>query len=163
MQTTISVKSHGLTNCDGCDHPIPEGQPILSDIPEQIPEDFPREAFRHFHIHCHRCGANSTPCYQLYASRQASFTAQANTDCDRCGHPIQAGQDVLRDSLFTWNTTGDAGDKGGVSGWLAGMVSPPKYKGPLPFKDLPMKDQNWAKTAGRWHRTRAQAEHFYNH
>ena len=70
MQTTISVKSHEPINCDGCDHPIPEGQPILSDIPEQIPEDFPREAFRHFHIHCHRCGANSTPCYQLYASRQ---------------------------------------------------------------------------------------------
>ena len=82
MQTTISVKSHGLTNCDGCGHPIPEGQPILSDIPEQIPEDFPREAFRHFHIHCHRCGANSIPCYQLYASRQVSFAAQANTDCE---------------------------------------------------------------------------------
>ena len=100
MQTTNSGKSHGLINCDGCGHPVSEGQPILSDIPEQVPEDFPREAFRHFHIRCQECGANSIPCYQLYASRQAPFTSQVNADCNWCGHPIHIGQDVLRDSSY---------------------------------------------------------------
>ena len=164
MQTTTSVKSHGLINCDGCGHPIPEDQPILSDIPEQIPEDFPREAFRHFHIHCHRCGANSIPCYQLYASRQVSFAAQANADCDRCGHPIHAGQDVLRDSLFIWNITGDAGDNGVASGGLAGTVRAHKSVTPTPFKALPYWLKEKFRTAGlgngRGYRTPAEAERF---
>ena len=167
MQTTISVKSHGLINCDGCGHSIPEDQLVLSDTPEQIPEDFPREAFRHFHIHCYSCGANRIPCYQMYASRQAPFAAQANTDCDRCGHPIHAGQDVLRDSLFTWNTTRDTGGNREVSGGLAGMVSPPKYKGPISFSDLPWKLRWKFRMAGlgngRGHRTLAEAEQIYLH
>ena len=163
MQTTISVKSHEPINCDGCDHPIPEGQPILSDIPEQIPEDFPREAFRHFHIHCHRCGVNSIPCYQLYASGQISFAAQANTDCDRCGHPIHAGQDVLRDSFFIWNTTRDTGDNGVASGGLAGIGRTHKSIAPTPFKTLGLKRKFVKAGLGkdRGYRTVAQAEELY--
>lgn len=151
--------------CDGCGHPIIEGQLVLSDTPEQVPEDFPREAFRHFHIHCHRCGANSTPCYQLYASRQISFTAQANTDCDRCGHRIHAGEDVLRDSFFIRNMTGDAGDKREVSGWIAGAGRAHKSAAPTPFKALPYWLKEKFRTAGlgtgRGYRTLAEPEQLY--
>ena len=168
MRTETIDKTQQSITCDGCGHPILKDQPVLSDTPEQIPEDFSREAFRHFHIRCHRCGANSTPCYQLYASRQASFTAQANTDCDRCGHPIHAGQDVLRDSFFIWNTTrdaGDTGDKREVSGWIAGASRAHKSAAPTPFNALP----SWLKLKfikaglgnGRGYRTLAEAEQFY--
>ena len=162
---TIGKTQQPIT-CDGCDHPILKDQLVLSDKPEHIPEDFPRGSFRHFHIHCHSCGANDIPCYQLYASRQDPFTAQANGKCDWCGHSIHAGQDVLRDSFLIWNTTEDTGDNEVASGGLAGMASPPKYQGPIPFKDLPIKDQNWAQTAGlgngRGYRTPAEAEYFFN-
>lgn len=165
MQTTTSVKSHGLINCDGCGHPIPEDQPVLSDIPEQIPEDFPREAFRHFHTRCHECGANSISCYQLYASRQDPFTAQVNADCDRCGHSIHAGEDVLRDSFFRWDMTRDAGDNGVASGGLAGTVRAHKSVTPTPFKALPYWLKEKFRTAGlgngRGYRTLAEAEQLY--
>ena len=161
MQATTSVKSHGLINCDGCGHSIPEDQPILSDIPEQIPEDFPRETFRHFHIHCHSCEANSIPCYQLYASRQVSFAAQANADCDRCGHPIHAGEDVLRDSFFRWNMTGDAGDKGVASGGLAGIGRAHKSIERVP-RNILRERRHWNRSRGpanmkSWKKVRAHA------
>ena len=165
MQTTTSGKSQGLINCDGCDHPIHEDQRILSDIPEQIPEDFPREAFRHFHIHCHRCGANSIPCYQMYASRQIPFAAQANADCDRCGHTIHAGQDVLRDSFLASKITGDSREKRGVSGWFAGIGRAHKSVDHTPFKALPLNLKlKFVKAGlgnGRGYRTLAEAEHLY--
>ncbi len=165
MQTTTKGKSHGLINCDGCDHPISENQPVLSDRPEHIPENFPREAFRHFHIHCHECGDNSIPCYQLYASRQASFTAQANADCGRCGHTIHAGQDALRDSFFIWSIAGDSRDNGVASGGLAGIGRAHKSVTPTPFEALPYWLQTRFRTAGlgngRRYRTLAEAEHLY--
>ena len=168
MHTETISETQETIACDGCGHPIIEGQLVLSDTPEQIPEDFPREAFRHFHIHCHRCGANSIPCYQLYASKQNSFTAQANTDCDRCGHTIHAGEDVLRDSFFIWNTTrdtGDTGNKRGASGWIAGASRAHKPAAATPFSALP----SWLKLKfikaglgnGRGYRTLAEAEQLY--
>ena len=151
--------------CDGCDHPIHEGQLVLSDMPEQIPGDFPREAFRHFHIRCHECGANSITCYQLYASRQVSFASQANADCDRCGHPIHAGQDVLRDSFFIWNTTEDAGDNGVASGGLAAVGRAHKSVDPTSFKalsyELKLKFVKAGLGPGRGYRTLAEAEQLY--
>lgn len=164
MHTETINETQEPIACDGCDHPIIEGQLVLSDAPEQIPEDFPRETFRHFHIHCHRCGANSTPCYQLYASRQISFTAQASTDCDRCGHTIHAGEDVLRDYLFIWNTTRDAGDKREASGWVAGASRGHKSAAPTPFNALPPRLKlKFIKAGGRGHRAFTEAEQLYLH
>ena len=165
MQTITSGKSQGLINCVGCGHAIHEDQPVLSDKPEQIPEDFLREAFRHFHIRCHQCGANSIPCYQMYASRQTPFAAQANTDCDRCGHTIHEGEDVLSDSFLTLNINGAAGEKREVNGWIAGTGRAYKSADPTTFEVLPYWLKWKFRTAGlgndRGIRTATEAEQLF--
>ena len=151
--------------CDGCDHSIVTDQQVLTDTPEQVPEDFQREAFRHFHIRCQECEANSITCYQLYASRQVSFAAQTNTNCDRCGHTIHAGQDMLRDFVFIWNVTGDAVDDGVASGGLAGIGRAHKSVAPTPFKALPYWFKEKFRTAGlrpgQGYRTPAETQQLY--
>ncbi len=134
----MQAKTDGSTwepiTCAGCEHPIQDGQPRLSDVPENMPEGVGLEAFRHFHLNCLQCPANAT-CYQRYASRQIAFAAQTKTACARCGHSIAPGQNVFRDYHFVWNLDADNGDTGELSGGFAGIRPPPN--GAVSFDALP--------------------------
>ena len=76
IQTATEASAPEPMRCEGCEHPIADGQPRLSDIPEHMSESLDLRAFHHFHISCDSCGS-AVPCYQLYASRKTPFAAQA--------------------------------------------------------------------------------------
>ena len=123
IQTATEASAPEPIRCEGCEHPIADGQPRLSDIPEHMPESLDLRALRHFHTSCDSCDS-AVPCYQLYASRQTPFVAQARAACSSCDHPIRLGQDVFRDSFYVWDRGTGPKDAGEVSGVVATMGAP---------------------------------------
>ena len=98
------VANAGPLVCSECDHAIPEGNPCISEIPEQVHEldSVSPSAFRHFHVRCDECESGRS-CYQVYASKQPATTAQKRIDCAFCRRPIPAGELVLLDSFLVLN------------------------------------------------------------
>ncbi len=123
IQTATEASASEPIRCEGCEHPIADDQPRLSDIPEHMPESLDLRAFRHFHTSCDSCDS-AIPCYQLYMSRQTPFAAQARAECSSCDHPIRLGQDVFRDSFYVWNRDGGREGAGKVSGTFAAVNTP---------------------------------------
>ena len=162
MQTSDAGE---LIYCTGCDHPIRQGQPRLSDVPENIPEGVGLQAFRHFHLNCLQCPANAT-CYQRYAARQTPFVAQSSTSCAGCDDPIPVGESVLRDTFWVWAMPENEEENSETAGSFVGFGQSFKNAGrPLAFEDLSFRLRNKFFSAGlgngRGIRTPSQAQEFY--
>ena len=99
--------------CDGCGHPITEGQVCVSDLPEQLPKKITRRNYRHFHLDCPECNPASAEispsCYQVVAAQLVSEKAKEETVCLDCGHLILEGEDFIQDFFYV-RDTGDGID-----------------------------------------------------
>ena len=165
MQAKTDGSTREPLTCAGCEHPIQDGQPRLSDVPENMPEGAKLEAFRPLSPELPSMSGATQRATHANASRQTAFAAQTKTECVGCGHSIAKGQDVFRDYHFVWNLDADNGDIGELSGGVAGMR--PLANGPVSFNALPGRLKLKFRIAGlgngRGIRTAAEAERFYRH
>ena len=158
------VANAGPLVCSECDHAIPEGNPCISEIPEQVHElDSVRpSAFRHFHVRCDEC-ESGRPCYQAYASKQPATTAQKRIDCAFCQRPIPAGELALFDSFLVLNEDAKHKNHKDRWSWFPGFFHVPLEA--ARFRELSPGLRWRFRIAGlgngRGIRTPAQAEAFY--
>ena len=101
------TKPDELIACEHCEHPVPEGQACLTEIPELISENTPPIEYRHFHLSCQEC-EDDRSCYEMLAAKNAPVRSKEDMECAYCEHPIAAGQDLLWDYYFAQDL--EAGD-----------------------------------------------------
>ena len=98
------VTANQRLTCDGCGHPITEGQVCVSDLPEQLPKKITRRNYRHFHLDCPECNPASAEispsCYQVFAAQLVSEKAKEEMVCLDCGHLILEGEKILQDFFY---------------------------------------------------------------
>ncbi len=156
--------THELINCTHCGHAIRENEPVIADLPGDVPEGLSRAAFRHWHLNCLECNTGVS-CYQAYASRQPAFAAQSATACASCGDGIGYGELVLRETLWEWKFSGVREERPETAGGFLGIGKGAKVRPPTSFKDLPFRLRrkffNAGMGNGRGTRTFAEAEEFY--
>lgn len=148
--------------CAHCGHAIRENEPVIADLPGDVPEELSRAAFRHWHLKCN----TGVSCYQAYASSQTAFEAQYATACAQCGDAIGQGELALRETFWVWTVPNDGEVGSEAAGTFVGLGQSLKNAGrPLSFKDLPSNLKQKFFTAGlgngRGFRTYAEAQEFY--
>ena len=150
-----------LVACTGCGHMIAQGQPVLSEAPEELPASVARGQFRHFHISCQDCKTGGV-CYQTYAAKQPTHTAEEEAACACCGEAIWLRQQFTYDySLVLRSEDGAPGEPSPGLGLLLKRITAKLS----PFEDLSAATQRIFRRAGlggsRGLRTTTEAAEFY--
>ena len=148
--------------CAGCEHLIAQGQPLLSDAPEELPSSINRaQQFRHFHLQCQDCKDGGV-CYVTYARQQPTHTAEGEAACFYCGEAIWLRQQFAYDDSRVLKGEGDAETE--ISPVLFILLNKLIQK-ITPFEGLPKDLQQKFMQAGlggiRGRRTTLEAAEFY--
>ena len=147
--------------CTHCGHAIRENEPVLAELPSDVPQELSRAAFRHWHLSCQECNSGVS-CYQASAANQTPFAAQFATACAWCDRPIVAGDDVVREAFFVWHLCPTEDHS---SGTIVGVSRPGQFpKRSATLQDLPKGLRKKLRVAGlgndRGFRTAAETKEF---
>lgn len=151
--------------CAHCGHAIRENEPVIADLPGDVPDDLSREAFRHWHLNCQEYNSGAS-CFQVYASKRTPFAAQTSATCAMCGHAIGQGELVLRETFWVWTMPAHRERDAEAAGRFSGVNQAFKTaRGHLSFRDLPFRLKQKFVTSGPGNgsgiRTAAEAEELY--